>query len=106
MGFIERYYKLEQVHQFIKMKATGNPNDFSRKINKSRRSLYNIIDELKNMGARVTYNKQRETFEYQNDFDITLKVEGKNILGGQKTTHISLQRAENMHTTFSSLRGE
>ncbi len=85
MSFIEKYHKLEQVHQLIKMKSTGTPDDFANKINKSRRALYNILGELKNMGAEITYNKRLETFGYKNNFDINLKIKGQNIWGGKKT---------------------
>lgn len=100
MSFIEKYQKIEAVHQRIKMKSTGTPDEFANHIQKSRRCIYNIIDELKEMGAHITYNRNRQSFEYLNQFEINLKIEGQNIRGGKRNFNFSSWRAEKMHNEF------
>jgi len=83
MSFIEKYQKIEAVHQLIKMKATGTPDEFANHIQKSRRCIYNIIDELKEMGANISYNRNRQSFEYLNNFDLSLRIDTNAIKGGR-----------------------
>jgi predicted transcriptional regulator len=83
MSVVQRLMKLEQVHQLIKMKATGTPDEFAIKIGKSRKTVYNLMDELVEMGAITTYNKQKMSFEYANEFEFKLMVNGEKIAGGK-----------------------
>jgi hypothetical protein len=80
MSVVERLMKLEQVHQLIKMKATGSPDEFAIKIGKSRKTVYNLMDELE---ANTTYNKQKMSFEYANEFELKLEVNGEKTVGGE-----------------------
>jgi DNA-binding Lrp family transcriptional regulator len=83
MSVVDRLLKLEQVHQLIKMKATGSPDEFANKIGKSRKTVYNIINELQDMGAIIEYNMHELSFEYTNDFEFKLEVNGEKIVGGK-----------------------
>ena len=104
MTFIDKYNKIDAVHQRIKMKATGTPDDLAMHIQKSRRCIYNIIDELKDMGAKIFYNKNRQSFEYLNNFEINLKIEGNEIKGGYKKLSNFYWRAGIMHDEFVTLQ--
>lgn len=84
MSLIAKLLKLEQVHQLIKMKATGTPDEFAIKIGRSRKTVYNMIQELHGMGAIVEYNNQKLSFEYINDFEFEFVVKGEKIIGGKK----------------------
>jgi len=65
----ERLYKL---HDLIQQEGTGPPVEFANRLHISRRQLYNMIDELKDRGVSVEYSRNRKTFFYKNDFDITV----------------------------------
>jgi len=98
MSFIEKYRLLQRVHNKIRLSATGTPDEFAKAIGKSKRCTYNILDELKDLGAEIKYSRTKQSFEYLNDFDIDLKIEGKNIKGGRALFNIFFNNAEKLHS--------
>lgn len=97
MSFVEKYNLLERVHKNIKLKATGTPDEFANKIGKSKRTIYNTIYELEDLGAEIKYSRQKQSFEYLNDFSINLKIEGKNIKGGKNIFQYFFYNEEKLH---------
>ena len=71
--------RFNKVNKLIKSKNTGNPADFAKKLNVSCRQLCNIIDQFKDFGAPIQYNKKNETYFYVSDFDLELKYSLKVI---------------------------
>lgn len=61
-------------HKFIQEKQTGSPDELAERLQISRRTLYNIIDELKEIGVTVKYCRQQRTFSYEGNFDISIKI--------------------------------
>ncbi len=70
MSFFNHIYLLERVHQFIKNKATGKPKDFALRLNISERTLYRVLEELKDRGAIIAYNQERSTYYYLNTVEL------------------------------------
>jgi len=79
MDIIEKTLKFESVHKAIKNKITGTPKEIAEKLEISRASLYNYIDDLKNIGAEVEYNRSSQHFFYKNGFNLKIIIE-KNLL--------------------------
>jgi len=75
MGIIEKTLKLESVHRAIKNKITGTPKEIAENLEISRAYLYNYIEDLKNIGAEVEYNRTSQHFFYKNEFDIKIVIE-------------------------------
>lgn len=48
-------------------------------MNTSERSIYNLINELKILGAEICYNRTTKTYYYCNDFKIELNISLKVI---------------------------
>ena len=74
--------RLERIDQMIRQEKTGNAPEFAKKINLSERQLYNLLDELKDLGLPVVYSRFRQTFyyEYSCRLVVDIKVEElKNI---------------------------
>ncbi len=84
MSFIDNLKKLEYLHFKIKTHSTGTPDELSCKLQKSRRAVYNMIDELKDMGADICYCRTKQSFIYKNNFDFSIVIKTSNILGGRK----------------------
>ena len=57
----ERVYHLDYL---IRMEATGNPEEFARKLGISRRSLFNYLEELKKMGVPVGWSSAKGSYYY------------------------------------------
>jgi len=85
MSTIDKLFKLDRLHFYIKNKATGTPDDFAEKMGCCKKTIYNLIDELKEIGADVCYNENLKSFEYNNYFTIEFIVNKKKIIGGKKT---------------------
>ena len=69
----EHIILIRRMDKLIQMKATGNYLEFARKLNISPAKLYRLIDLLRvDLGAPVIYNKQRGTFEYEQEGCILL----------------------------------
>jgi len=87
MNFIKQIERIKRVNRLIKYKATGNPDEFAERIGISRRQLYNIIELLKDFGANIKYDREKETFYYsENEFiDIVFSVK---ILNGEEEKDI------------------
>ena len=93
MHSLKHIERLHQLHKRIKAENTGSPAALSKQLGVSERSLYYLIDMIKDMKVAVRYSRKRNTYFYENtkDFDINvyMKIEiihkgiTKNIYGGR-----------------------
>jgi hypothetical protein len=60
------------IHGLIKKEATGNPDEFAERLHIKRRQLQNILDEIRDYGAKIMYDRVRETYYYANNFEIVI----------------------------------
>lgn len=88
MNFIDDLKRLQKIHQLISNQNTGSPDELADAICVSRSELYYILRELKKMGAKISYNRCKHTFYYDNRFNLDMEIKvsflGKhemNILG-------------------------
>jgi hypothetical protein len=68
MSLFQSIQKIERIHQLIRMEATGNPDDFAKKLHLKKRQLFNLLSEFRDEGADIRYSSLRETYYYNNDF--------------------------------------
>lgn len=61
LNVVERLIKMDSL---IKKEKTGNSNQFAQKLGISRSQFYNDIDELKDLGIKIRYNKYKLSYEY------------------------------------------
>jgi len=73
MNFIKQIERIKRVDKHIKHKTTGDPDEFSTKLGISKRQLFRIIEELKDYGAPIEYDRSLRTFYYK-DEDFEMKV--------------------------------
>ena len=74
MLIFETIDRLSRIHQLIKREATGTPEEFAERFNIRRRQLYNILDEFKDYGAQIKYSRIKNSFYYENDFEIFVEI--------------------------------
>lgn len=55
---------LLQLDQFIRVKGTGSPPEFARKMGISERSLYEYLKVLKDLGAPIKWSRQDKSYYY------------------------------------------
>lgn len=64
MPLSKHLQRLTQMDYLIRYKRTGPPADFARKIGVSQSHLYNLLAELRSLGAPVGYCKRRQCYVY------------------------------------------
>lgn len=105
MQLFESINRAQRIHQLIRTESTGTPCEFAERLKLSRRQLYYCLEEFKDFGAEIVYNRVKNTFYYANDFEFALTVrvsplnyqEQKTIFGG---------KIENKWVDANSLHGE
>jgi len=74
MIFFNEIERIQRLHKYIMLQKTGTPDEFASRLHISRRQLYNILDELRDLGAVIEYSRSRYTFYYGNDFDLNISI--------------------------------
>lgn len=64
MALLEKIERVERIHRMIEYKRTGNPGQFARKLGVSQSMLYQMLKELKQLGAPIAYCKYRQSYLY------------------------------------------
>lgn len=71
--------RLQQIDQLIRQKRTGNAEELAQKLQISRRLVYYWLDELKDMGLEINYNRGVKSFVYQKPYQINVSLEIKEL---------------------------
>lgn len=71
----KNYLKLQYLHNCIKKECTGTPCSLGVSMGVSKRTFFYMVDDLREMGAIIKYCRTRQTYYYDNDFE--LKVDYK-----------------------------
>ncbi len=71
--------RLRRADQLIRLEATGAPRLFAQKLGISESYLYGILDEMKDMGLPLTYNKSRLTYLYTRPVRLRIDIGVENI---------------------------
>jgi hypothetical protein len=73
MKAIEQLERLKKMNRLIKSERTGTPEEFAGKLGICQSHLFNLIEELKIMGAPIRYSRTRQTYFYTTEFEIKLQ---------------------------------
>jgi hypothetical protein len=90
MQLFETIDRAKRMHSLIKREATGDPQRFADRLHLCRRQFFNVLSELKDLGAEIRYDRNRCTYFYTNDFDFQVIInlsplnekESKQVFGG------------------------
>lgn len=71
--------RLNKINYLITHRATGTPDEFAEKVNLSRRQLFNHLEYLRCIGAKIKYDRYNETYYFCDgfEFEIRLYVNGR-----------------------------
>ena len=64
--------RLERLHFFIRLKATGTPKEFAHIMGISERSLYYYMVILRDKGATISYDRTRNSYFYPENMEFSL----------------------------------
>ena len=59
----------------IYMKATGTPEEFAEKLGLKRSTLFQSLQEMREMGVDIKYSFVRQTYYYADNRRIKIKLE-------------------------------
>ncbi len=64
MGIKDQFQLLARLDQLIRLRATGAPAMLAQRFEVSERTIYNLLNHLKDMGAPVQYCRDRQSYIY------------------------------------------
>jgi len=67
--------RLQRMDLLIALRATGTPEAFASKMNLSRSTLFETLQEMKCLGVDIRYSNIRESYYYGDERRIVIKVE-------------------------------
>jgi phage antirepressor YoqD-like protein len=73
MTIFEAIDRIERIHKLIKLESTGTPEELAKRLNIKKRQLHNILCEFKCFGAEIRYNRYKQTYYYENNFELIFK---------------------------------
>jgi len=85
---VQKYSQLTKAHQLIKKQIKGTPEEIAKRIDLSKSSFYNYMEELKQLGAEIKYCRTCQCFKYTNDFKLKVTIETNEmtkVFGGQQS---------------------
>ncbi len=71
MSLIKFIRRLEYVNFLIKRKATGDLATFSRKNSLSKRAMTDFLQQMKDLGADIKYDRKQRTYYYEKNGEMT-----------------------------------
>ena len=68
MKTIKHVERLQYLHNQIQMECTGSPTQIARRLRISERTVYYLIEQLRDYEAQIGYDRGRKTYYYKDDF--------------------------------------
>lgn len=66
--------RIELIHQLITQRRTGTPAELAARLQLSVSRLARVIEELRDQGAPIFYDRIAKTYYYEFPFEIIVKV--------------------------------
>ena len=64
MNLKERLERIARLDQLIRLKATGKPADLAKRLGISERSVYELLNEMRHLGAQIEFNAGLNSYCY------------------------------------------
>lgn len=64
MNFIKQIERFQILSKLIQEQNTGSPEELAKRLNVSRRQLYNYLESLKDIGIEICYSRKYDTFYF------------------------------------------
>ncbi len=92
MKFLDALHRLQRLDRLIRTKATGDIKSLADKLDVSERTAYNLLDNLRDMGAEIEYSHERHSYHYPNGTGLQIKIKldnGEVIKGGASSINFN-----------------
>ena len=88
MNYIKQIERLQFLNKLIIQKKTGSPVELAERLRLSKRQIYNLIDELKDLGVPIFYCKKLKSYCYKESFKLNIQF-SLTLLEGKEEKKIS-----------------
>lgn len=75
MSLFKYIERLRRMDALISMKATGTPEEFAEKLGIKRSTLFQSLQEMREMGVDIKYSYFRQTYYYSDNRRIKIILE-------------------------------
>lgn len=84
MSILKYIDRLKRMDDLIRRKATGNAQEFAKKLEISQSQLFEELKEMKTLGAPIQYCHTRRSYFYEQDGKLVIDftAEGRIVKGG------------------------
>ena len=82
MSLLKYIYRLKRMDDLIRRKATGDSDEFAKKIGISRSVLMENLREMRQLGASIAYCQIRNSYQYIDEFDLIIGQSFKSKIKG------------------------
>lgn len=77
---------IQQIDFLIRTRSTGCALDLAIRLGVSRRTVYNYLNDLKELGAPLSWCYHQNSYVYPEGYKIEIRInDGKNIINEKKT---------------------
>lgn len=74
MFSINTMENLVRLHKLIRLQRTGKQQDLAQEMRMSLRGIQNYLNSLRELGAKINFDKARSTYYYENNFNIEFSI--------------------------------
>lgn len=85
MTFLEKIEIIDRVDGLIRRKATGSAKELASRLGVSRRCVFDILNTMKAMDAKIDYCNKRKSYYYAEPCDLVIGFQPKNEIKGGKS---------------------
>jgi len=75
MKLIEQIERINRMHELIKHRRTGTPQELAMKLQLSTSMMYKIMEELRLKEVPIEYSKQLRTYHYSRPFLMNIRLD-------------------------------
>ena len=79
MKLLEQIERINRLHEMIKFRRTGTPQQLARRLNLSTSMVYKLMDELKIREVPIEYSRQLGTYYYSKGFLMRISIDFRSL---------------------------
>ncbi len=73
MSVVKKINRLKALDQLIRLKSTGTPNELACRMQLSERQIFRYISDLKELGAQIEFNSDKNSYVYTDDIELHIE---------------------------------
>ncbi len=75
MKLLEQIERINRLHELIRFRRTGTPQELAKRLNLSTSMVYKLMEELKMREAPIEYSRQLGTYYYTSAFQMKIYMD-------------------------------